>query len=76
MSESQEDIDTPVLAPPPPQKNPLFEQRKDDEEGIERYQPGGFHPVYLGEIYKSKYRVLQKLGCGRYSTVWLVKDEP
>lgn len=45
-------------------------------ESVHRYGPGGFHPVRLGDIYKSAtsgYRVLQKLGCGSFSTVWLAK---
>ncbi|CAG8952408.1 hypothetical protein HYFRA_00001155 [Hymenoscyphus fraxineus] len=45
------------------------------EEGEIRYHKGGFHPVRLGEIYNSKYKVLRKLGYGRYSTVWLVKNQ-
>lgn len=44
------------------------------EEGDGRYQQGGFHPVHLGETYNDKYAVLRKLGYGRYSTVWLVRD--
>ncbi|KAI0158954.1 kinase-like domain-containing protein [Pestalotiopsis sp. NC0098] len=44
------------------------------EEGSERYRPGRFHPVYIGDIYNEKYLVLNKLGYGVYSTVWLVKD--
>ena len=49
--------------------------KKDGEEGGERYHKGGFHPVHLGELYNGKYKVLRKLGYGRYSTMWLVKDE-
>lgn len=49
--------------------------KKDKEEGGEHYHKGGFHPVHLGEIYNGKYKVLRKLGYGRYSTVWLVKEE-
>jgi serine/threonine-protein kinase SRPK3 len=46
-----------------------------DEEWIERYHVGGFHPVRLGETYHGKYKILRKLGYGRYSTVWLVRNE-
>ncbi|KAL4783991.1 kinase-like domain-containing protein [Aspergillus varians] len=35
----------------------------------------GFHPVHLGDVYNGRYEVLRKLGYGRYSTVWLVKDQ-
>ncbi|EFW14742.1 conserved hypothetical protein [Coccidioides posadasii str. Silveira] len=45
------------------------------EEGPQVYCPGGFHPVHLGEVYDGKYKVLRKLGFGRYSTVWLVQNE-
>jgi len=45
------------------------------EEGIEKYRVGRFHPVRVGELYDSKYKVLRKLGYGQYSTVWLVRNE-
>ena len=38
------------------------------------YQPGGHHPVHLGDVYNDKYRVIHKLGYGSYSTVWLARD--
>lgn len=38
------------------------------------YGPGLLHPVQLGEVYHNRYKVLRKLGYGKYSTVWLVKD--
>lgn len=44
------------------------------EEGRDAYRLGGFHPVYIGDVYASKYEVMSKIGYGRYSTVWLVKD--
>lgn len=44
------------------------------EEGKAAYQPGGFHPVYIGDIFNDRYKVLNKIGYGQYSTVWLVKD--
>lgn len=46
----------------------------DIEEGRDAYRPGGFHPVYIGDVYADKYEVMSKIGYGRYSTVWLVKD--
>ncbi|TVY36532.1 Serine/threonine-protein kinase [Lachnellula occidentalis] len=45
------------------------------EEGLDRYRKGGFHPVRLGELYSFKYKVLRKLGYGQYSTVWLVRNQ-
>ena len=44
------------------------------EENRDRYVPGGYHPVYLNEIFNKRYQVVQKLGYGLYSTVWLAKD--
>lgn len=44
-------------------------------EDIEDYTPGGFHPVHLGDVYDSRYRVVHKLGFGGFSTVWLARDE-
>lgn len=36
---------------------------------------GGYHPVRIGEKFKSgRYVVVQKLGWGHFSTVWLVAD--
>ncbi|KAE9386808.1 kinase-like protein, partial [Gymnopus androsaceus JB14] len=43
-------------------------------EEIECYTLGGFHPVHLGDVFRSKnavYRVLHKLGWGSFATVWL-----
>ncbi|PTU24481.1 hypothetical protein P175DRAFT_0506128 [Aspergillus ochraceoroseus IBT 24754] len=45
------------------------------EEGLHSYHPNGFHPVHLGDIFHCRYKVLRKLGYGRYSTVWLVEDQ-
>jgi serine/threonine-protein kinase SRPK3 len=45
-----------------------------DPEPQHRYEPGGYHPVIIGEIYNQRYEVIRKLGWGMYSTVWLVRD--
>lgn len=44
------------------------------EENPERYCPGGYHPVHLGDVFDDKYVIIQKLGYGQYSTVWLARD--
>ncbi|EJT97973.1 kinase-like protein [Dacryopinax primogenitus] len=45
------------------------------EESIERYVEGGYHPVSIGDTFKDgRYTVVRKLGWGRYSTIWLAKD--
>ncbi|KAL8752757.1 MAG: hypothetical protein Q9199_005519 [Rusavskia elegans] len=45
-----------------------------NEEFLERYSPGLYHPVKLGDTFNNRYRVLRKLGWGLQSTVWLAKD--
>ncbi|RPB18833.1 kinase-like protein [Terfezia boudieri ATCC MYA-4762] len=42
-------------------------------ECIEKYRPGGYHPVHLGDLFNQRYKVLRKLGYGGYSTVWLAR---
>ncbi|KAF4463879.1 CMGC SRPK kinase [Fusarium albosuccineum] len=47
-----------------------------DAEPLHRYQPGGYHPVELGDVMKNgRYRILHKLGWGSYSTTWAAKDQ-
>jgi hypothetical protein len=38
-------------------------------------QKGGFYPAVLGTKLHSSYTIVQKLGWGQHSNVWLVKDE-
>ena len=45
-----------------------------EDETIEDYKIGGYHPVHVGEIFMCRYIVIQKLGWGHFSTVWLAKD--
>jgi serine/threonine-protein kinase SRPK3 len=48
---------------------------KINEESLARYCPGGYHPVQIGDSFKDgAYKVVNKLGYGQYSTVWLVQD--
>ncbi len=48
--------------------------RNNNSEPHHRYEPGGYHPVSVGEIYNQRYRTVRKLGWGLYSVVWLVED--
>lgn len=44
----------------------------DDGEAVSRYRPGGLHPAHLDDqLDGRRYKVLQKLGHGASSTVWL-----
>ena len=49
-------------------------ENDSEDEGIEDYKEGGYHPVFVGECLIGRYVVLQKLGWGHFSTVWLCKD--
>jgi serine/threonine-protein kinase SRPK3 len=47
-----------------------------DAEPLYRYQPGGYHPLSLGDVLKDgRYKVVHKLGWGGYSTTWAAKDQ-
>ena len=46
----------------------------DGVESLEKYKPGGYHPIMIGDILHSRYRIVDKLGFGGYSTVWLARD--
>lgn len=46
-------------------------------EDVEKYLPGGFHPVDIGDVIgigNQRYEVIHKLGHGGFSTVWLVRS--
>jgi serine/threonine protein kinase len=48
---------------------------EESEEDPRDYRRGGYHPIQLGDSYSSnRYKILQKLGWGHFSTVWLAKD--
>jgi serine/threonine-protein kinase SRPK3 len=53
-----------------------FEEKSiySEDEGIDDYKKGGYHPVHVGEVLNGRYVILQKLGWGHFSTVWLCKD--
>ncbi|KAG2223227.1 hypothetical protein INT45_006108 [Circinella minor] len=49
--------------------------RSDDEEDLEDYKKGGYHPVSIGDrLNHDRYIVVRKLGWGHFSTVWLAYD--
>ncbi|KAL7907398.1 kinase-like domain-containing protein [Trichoderma velutinum] len=45
-------------------------------EELAKYCHGGYHPVHLNDLLcDGRYRILDKLGFGSFSTVWLARDE-
>lgn len=56
----------------------MSEQDKyeSDAEEYEDYKPTGYHPAYIGENFKEgRYKIVQKLGWGYFSTVWMAYDK-
>lgn len=45
-----------------------------EDEGMADYKFGGYAPMHVGEVLIERYLVIQKLGWGHFSTVWLAKD--
>ncbi|KAM3506699.1 hypothetical protein MY11210_007436 [Beauveria gryllotalpidicola] len=43
-------------------------------EDLDRYDSGGYHPVMIGDIFNKRYTIVDKLGYGGYSTVWVARD--
>lgn len=56
-----------VLQPSPTEakKSPV---PNDIEEGRHAYRPRGFHPVYIGDVYHNRYKILRKIGYSAYPT--------
>lgn len=50
------------------------ESDSSEDEGLPDYKSGGYHPVHVGEVFLNRYIIVQKLGWGHFSTVWLTKD--
>ena len=48
----------------------------DGAEGTDGYKVGGYHPVAIGDAFNSgRYTVVEKLGWGHFSTVWMCYDK-
>lgn len=45
-------------------------------ENVYEYEPGGHHPVHLGDRFgeQGKYKVIHKLGSGGTANVWLCRQ--
>jgi serine/threonine protein kinase len=50
------------------------DNESSEDEGMPDYKIGGYHPIHVGEILLDRYIIIQKLGWGHFSTVWLTKD--
>ena len=61
--------DTPPQAEAPVEYIPL-----EDIERPDRYRPGGYHPISIGDCLGGRYEVVHKLGFGTYATTWLARD--
>lgn len=46
---------------------------ESEREDVQKYVPGGLHPVDIGDKI-AQYTVLHKLGSGGFATVWLVQS--
>ncbi|KAF4952574.1 hypothetical protein FGADI_6645 [Fusarium gaditjirri] len=47
----------------------------NDVEFIDRYCPGGYHPIEVNDKLNQRYHIVDKLGQGGYSTIWLARDQ-
>ncbi|KAJ3568569.1 hypothetical protein NPX13_g6378 [Xylaria arbuscula] len=49
----------------------------EDVETIDRYKTGGYHPIHIGDCLgpENRFEIVNKLGHGGYSTVWLARDK-
>ena len=43
-------------------------------ERLSLYNPGGFHPIDVGDVIDERFEVSYKLGCGGFGLVWLCFD--
>ncbi|KAI1019906.1 hypothetical protein LB504_009454 [Fusarium proliferatum] len=44
-------------------------------EYVDRYCPGGYHPIDVNDKLNQRYHIVDKLGQGGYSTIWLARDQ-
>lgn len=64
-----------LKTPPPPSDSLSDYEDQSNSEDYSQYKLDGYHPVYIGESFNNgKYTVIQKLGWGHFSTVWLVHE--
>ena len=50
-------------------------EEPEEVENVNRYRPGGYHPTHIRDkFHNDKYVVVNKLGHGTSSTVWLAQN--
>lgn len=59
----------------PSQQPPVQYHWIDGVEHLELYEPGGYHSAMIDDLLHNRYRIVDKLGFGGYSTIWLARDE-
>lgn len=79
LNQSDTEIDPRIVVPELDKIGILADEFEEGEgqsedEGLDDYKKGGYHPVFIGEVLIGRYVVLQKLGWGHFSTVWLCRD--
>ncbi|EQL00027.1 protein kinase domain-containing protein [Ophiocordyceps sinensis CO18] len=65
---------TAVLRGPGASDHPLRFNYIEDVECLEKYRPGGYNPVCIGDVLHKRYRIVDKIGFGSNSTSWLARD--
>jgi hypothetical protein len=53
---------------------PIPTDTKVEEETLPDYVASRYYPVRIGEVFRSRYQVVGKLGFGATATVWLARD--
>lgn len=43
----------------------------DGAEPLDRYTTGNYHPVEIGQLLQKRYEVIDKVGYGGWSSVWM-----
>ena len=43
----------------------------DDVKNLEEYEPGGFAPLYIGDVLGNRSQSIHQLGFGGQAIVWL-----
>ncbi|PYI31052.1 kinase-like protein, partial [Aspergillus indologenus CBS 114.80] len=76
---SDPDEPTASTSPPSPSPTPRPSRSQyrliEDVEDLHRYRPGGYPPLQVGDhLADGRYQVVDKLGYGGYSTIWLARD--